>query len=113
MEKVLNDIRIERMRQELKWGEQNHKDGTGPQSYVLDYSHMKAEELATAARDQTNRYAEVGHVSYADIFLEEVFEAMAEEDQTNLREELVQVAAVAVAWVEKIDRERKQADGEK
>jgi hypothetical protein len=33
-----------------------------------------------------------------------VAEALAEDDPTLLRAELIQVAAVAVAWVEAIDR---------
>ncbi len=36
----------------------------------------------------------------------EVCRAVLEGDEANLREELIQVAAVAVAWVEAIDRER-------
>ena len=34
---------------------------------------------------------------------EEVAEAFAESDPARLREELIQVAALAVSWVEKID----------
>jgi hypothetical protein len=36
--------------------------------------------------------------------LEEVFEAMAEDSPVKLAHELTQVAAVAVAWVEAIER---------
>lgn len=61
--------------------------------------------LADTAKDLTNQAAEEGNVTYRDILLEEVFEAMAEEDAAKLRVELVQTAAVAVAWVEKIDRD--------
>jgi malonyl CoA-acyl carrier protein transacylase len=43
-------------------------------------------------------------VTWEHILTEEHYEAMAEEDPTRLREELIQVAAVAVAWVEAIDR---------
>ncbi|MEY9934267.1 hypothetical protein ABH926_008932 [Catenulispora sp. GP43] len=37
------------------------------------------------------------------MLLEEVYEALAEVDPAALRAELVQVAAVAAAWVEDID----------
>ncbi len=42
--------------------------------------------------------------NWRDILLEEVFEALAEEEPKELRKELVQVAAVAAQWVEAIDR---------
>lgn len=38
------------------------------------------------------------------MLLEEVAEAFAESDDARLRAELVQVAAVAQAWIESIDR---------
>jgi hypothetical protein len=46
-------------------------------------------------------------VTWAHILTEEFYEALAEADPEKLREELVQVAAVAVAWVECLDRMRR------
>jgi hypothetical protein len=43
-------------------------------------------------------------LKWVDILEEEVAEAAAESDPAKLRAELVQVAAVAVAWIEAIDR---------
>jgi hypothetical protein len=48
--------------------------------------------------------AQEGTTTWKHILREEFLEAMAEEDPEQLREELVQVAAVAVAWIEAIDR---------
>lgn len=93
--KILNEVRAERARQDAKWGEQNHLDGTGP-GY---------QKHANAARRRCQAAAEYGLVSFKDILEEEVFEAFAESDPAKLRAELIQVAAVAVAWVEKLDRE--------
>ncbi|MFE5699953.1 hypothetical protein [Rhodococcus koreensis] len=93
--KILNEIRAERARQDAKWGEQNHADGTGP-GY---------QKHAHAARRRCKAAAEFGLVSFKDILDEEVNEAYAEDDPARLRAELIQVAAVAVAWVEKLDRE--------
>ena len=93
--KIFNEIRAERQRQDEKWGEQNHFDGTGP-----GYRRH-----ADAAHQRCQAAAELGLVSYRDILEEEVFEAFAESDPTKLRAELIQVAAVTVAWVEKLDRE--------
>lgn len=92
---VLNDIFTERERQQEKWGEQNHPDGTGEGWYV---------EKATYARWDAEWAVANGNLSWLLILREEFYEAMAESDPTRLREELIQVAAVAVAWVEAIDR---------
>ncbi|MFF1946932.1 hypothetical protein ACFVWF_32865 [Rhodococcus qingshengii] len=93
---VLPEIADERERQDERWGEQNHPDGTGP-GFAID---------AKRARHSCNLAASLGLVSYRDILNEEVFEAFAESDPDKLRHELVQVAAVTVAWIEKLDRER-------
>lgn len=93
---VLPEIADERERQDEKWGEQNHPDGTGPGYRVH----------AIEARVRCQRAAQSGLVTYKDILEEEVYEAFAETDPDKLRAELVQVAAVAVAWIEKLDRER-------
>ncbi|MDF3309785.1 hypothetical protein P3H15_32725 [Rhodococcus sp. T2V] len=92
---VLVEVEMERARQDDKWGEQNHPDGTGP-GY---------QKHAHAARRRCKAAAEFGLVSFKDILDEEVNEAYAEDDPARLRAELIQVAAVAVAWVEKLDRE--------
>ncbi|MGN6484740.1 MAG: MazG-like family protein [Thermomicrobiales bacterium] len=72
---VLEDVAFERMRQDERWGEQNHED--------FVWGAILGEE--------------VGEVSRA--MLEDRFGAGG-----NLRDELVQVAAVAIAWIECIDR---------
>lgn len=94
--RALEEVRTERYAQEAKWGEQNHPDGTGDEG---------SRRVAEMARAITDRRAREGTVTYRDILREEVYEAFGESDPARLREELVQVAAVAVAWVEKIDRE--------
>ncbi|ANU79698.1 hypothetical protein SEA_JAYCOOKIE_98 [Arthrobacter phage JayCookie] len=101
---VLEQTRVEREAQTEKWGEQNHPNGTGAENRFsgsgAPYGH-----LANIARTVTDNNARTGTITYADIFLEEVFEAMAESDPTALRKELIQCAAVALAWVQKIDRD--------
>ena len=88
-----------------KWGEQNHPDGTGAdvREPVQGYPFTNG-MLADAARLYTDQAAEYGRLTYADILREEFREALAEANPGRLRAELVQVAAVAVAWVEAIDR---------
>ena len=93
---VLPEIAAERSRQDEQWGEQNHYNGTGP-GFARAANH---------ARQRCQEAAKLGLVTYRHILEEEVWEAFSETDPTKLRAELVQVAAVAVAWIEKLDRER-------
>lgn len=87
----------ERIRQDAKWGEQNHPDGTG--GYIR---RVEADEARKACSEAADDRA----VTWRHILAEEVAEAFAEEDSGRLVEELVQVAAVAVAWIEAIGRRR-------
>lgn len=100
---ALGEIIEERQRQDDKWGEQNHPDGTGPGHTVAGIDVV---ELARQVKAETDAHADAGTLTYAQILLEEVLEAFAEDDPVKLRTELVQSAAVAVAWVEAIDRRR-------
>lgn len=95
---VLDDIISERERQDAKWGQQDLPDGTGGFG-------LRSE--ADLARRHCDLMAKMGHVTYRHILAEEVAEALAEADKAKLRAELVQVAAVAVQWIEKLDREAK------
>lgn len=97
---VLAAINAERNHQEEKWGPQSYGNGTGPTRNVFGHAALT---LAGMARDLCDVRAERGEATWLDILLEEVFEAAAEDSQTKLRSELVQVAAVCAAWVEDID----------
>lgn len=106
---VLQEVALERYRQMKKWGEQNHPLGTDPQSWPLDIGIERiqdcvAEDLAQAFTDYTDGAAKNGQLTWLDILLEEVFEFTAESDPAAARAEAIQVAAVAVAIVESIDR---------
>lgn len=102
---VVGEVVAERDRQDAKWGEQNHPDGTGDDRHLFRTTSRETYgTLCYLARSTTDRTAEQGTVTFADIFAEEVFEALAESDPVKLRAELIQTAAVAVAWVEAIDR---------
>lgn len=95
---VLDEIHKERVRQDAKWGEQNHPDGTcaeGPE---------KAKAHADAARSICNHFAKIGKLTWAHILTEELMEAYAETDPEKLITELIQVSAVAASWVECIRR---------
>ena len=108
--RVVADVIAERERQHAKWGEQDHPDGTGPGA-LADLSYRCT--TADAAKGQCGRAFAQGTGTYAHIMYEEVCEAFEERDLARLRTELIQVAAVAVAWVEKLDRdmEKERTDG--
>jgi hypothetical protein len=92
---VLMEVAMERTRQNAKWGEQNHPDGTGGLHHVLAVDDV---------RRGVERAAAEGRQNWANVMGEEVAEAFAESDPARLHAELVQVAAVATAWIEAIDR---------
>lgn len=92
--RVYSEIGRERAAQDAKWGEQNHPDGTGRPGD--GFQAEMAREICKANGP--------GEDNWRDILTEEVHEAYAETDPARLRAELVQVAAVVVAWIEAIDR---------
>ncbi|WP_199539252.1 hypothetical protein [Desertihabitans brevis] len=112
VQRVLNEVGGERGRQEVKWGEQNHPNGTGGtrsllrDAYEPNLDLRTGAELAAIFTARTDRLAAAGRLTYEAILTEEWAEAIACDDPAELRAELVQVAAVAVAWVQKIDREQ-------
>lgn len=101
--RVLELVRWERYAQVAKWGDDltnDHPDGTGL---------FSDRQYAREAQEFTDWLAQVpGRVTWRAILHEEVREAFAESDPDKLRAELLQVAAVAVKWVESIDRRADQ-----
>lgn len=107
--RVLREIGDERLRQIAKWGEQSHPDGTSPGAAPFRHTDVNLDlrtgvEVANILRRRCDKRFRDGIGTWLDILLEEVGEALAEDEPEKLREELLQVAAVAVAWVEAIDR---------
>lgn len=92
---IMVAIAEERARQDEKWGEQNHPDGTGGGA---------RQTWMTIARNSCDRADREGALTWAHILDEESAEALAETDPAKLRNELIQIAAVAVAWIEALDR---------
>lgn len=113
MIRVMDEVAAERERQDAKWGQQNHPDdrpgawwnGRGDGSAVRRRCEEFRLPSPASARDQCDHNARMGDLAWGDILVEEVAEAVgAAHDPAALRAELIQVAAVAVAWVEAIDR---------
>jgi hypothetical protein len=98
-EDILNEIAKERERQDAKWGpNQRHPDVFNLTALIQDAEYWR--EL------NKSRWRTFREVGWDGILAEEVAEAFDEGfigDLKALREELIQVAAVAVAWIEDID----------
>lgn len=92
---IAEDVLSENRRQVKLWGVQNHPSGTGERSDGIKANNAK--QWCEAARRK-------GLLTWKYILYEEVMEAFAEADPAKLREKLIQVAAVATAWVDSIDR---------
>ncbi|MEV1201604.1 hypothetical protein [Microbispora rosea] len=94
LNRVLTDVTAERVAQDAMWGLPEHPDGTGP-AYASE-ADLAKQAVADAAAE--------GRLTWRHILHEEVLEAFAEDDADRLRTELIQVAAVAVKWVQALDR---------
>lgn len=100
---VLSDVRAERARQFATHGtNENFLDGTGPD--VKWFGDVTASQAEQTLRTNYEAYeAEHGVVTFRHLVAEEVAEAFQESNPARLRAELLQVAALAVSWIEKID----------
>lgn len=96
-DRILNEVLRERDAQDAKFGQQNHPDGTSGHNF---------RQHADAARRSCQDAARGGFLTWFHVAREEFWEAMAETDEDKLRAELVQNAAVFLAWIECIDRRK-------
>lgn len=105
-DRVLADVADERVRQRDRYGSNaDLEDGTGPATRWLGpFTGASALTIEEALRtDYEDFEDETGKPTWVHLVREEVAEAFAETDPVRLRAELVQVAALAVSWVEKLD----------
>ena len=102
----------ERRRQDDKWGEQNHPDYGGPEGEANAAALRRFFALRLSRiRETEARHRREGLLGWDCILLEEVYEALSEDDDDKLEAELVQVSAVAQAWIECIRRRREGSNG--
>lgn len=102
--RVLEEVARERARQYRQYGTNSDlEDGTGPSSYWLgNLTAYNAEGLEHLLRGDYARYESAhGKPTWMHLVREEVSEVFAAEPE-HLEEELIQVAALCVSWVEKI-----------
>lgn len=99
--RILDEVFVERIQQDKKWGEQNHPMIGGPLPEPRRRQWARQADFWKKCNDGR---AQSGQMGFDGILLEEVYEALCEADPIKIREELVQVAAVAVSMIEAIDR---------
>jgi len=115
---VVGELLAERARQDEKWGQQDHPDLGHDIDLVNDWDggpdvEAAAEYYGLPFPDEIKRLvdqaADDGTSSWVGIATEELVEAMEAAAQGNpdaVRTEVIQLAAVCVAWVQAIDRRR-------
>lgn len=103
---IYDEIIAERGRQDAKWGEQNHESVPNDDD-VREYWVSKEQ---TAKLICSAKLGGEGALTFQDIAFEEFAEVCAAPDDVARREELVQLAAVCVQWIEAIDRRKNKQD---
>lgn len=107
---VLAAVADERKRQDQKWGVQNHPSFVQVPEYstrqdkALWLSTFYGIRCPTSARKVCDSADLDGKLTYMHILVEEVAELTEAATPKARQEELIQVAAVAVAWAESIER---------
>lgn len=103
---VLTDVVLRRHEQVRLYGHnEDTPDGTGPDVHWLPraYSDPGATRLEALIREDYDRHVQSGQpLSWMHLLREEFAEAMCAGTVDELYNELVDVAAVAVSWCEKI-----------
>lgn len=103
---VLAEVSAERAQQFDQYStNENLEDGTGPNAvWVSPITYWSASHIEKMFREDYETYeALTGAPTWMHLVREEVAEAFAETDQERLRAELIQLAALCVSWVEKMD----------
>lgn len=101
LEVIFDEVAAERKRQDAQWGEQNHPSVDPGHAWYScrDEGSAKSDcELATM----------MGRLTWGHIACEELAEALHAANDTDRRAELIQLAAVIVAWCECLDRNNRR-----
>lgn len=105
-EDVITLVHAERVRQDVLYADNNivAEWGTGPDTRWLGpFSYEGAKAIEQAFRDDYEDFEEeTGAPTWVHLIREEVAEAFMCSDPDRLREELVQVAALCIAWIEQL-----------
>lgn len=98
IEDIAAEVVAERLNQIEQWGQQDHP------SYFDQNGVREARKASERYHAINDARVREGSLTWDGILLEEVYEALSEVGETQRRAELIQVAAVALAEIEAIDR---------
>lgn len=101
---VLQLVAAERRKQDERYGRNlETPDGTGPETrWLLPYTSDSALAVENRLREDYEDFEEESPVTWVHLLREELAEAFCESDRERLVEEVTQVAALAVKWLEAI-----------
>lgn len=101
---VLLGVADERQQQFARYGTNaDLEDGTGPLVAWLSPLARTA-DAGLIEHELRQDYNAQHQITWMHLVREEIAEAFCESDPTRLRAELIQVAALCVSWVEKLDQ---------
>ena len=98
---VVRDLLVRRAKNHAKWGPQHHPGGAFLKGPTGGTWQVVGAHLENIARTQLEKHHSV---SWSAILAEEVGEALVAGTPEQIRSELLDVAAVCIAWAEDIDR---------
>ena len=101
---IIEEILEERKRQDAKWGVQNHNIINYKEANHLQYYGLPSE---LTAKFNCENAAKEGNLTWGDIVVEELVEALNAKNYKDMREELIQCGAVILAMIESLDRNGK------
>lgn len=114
MQKIIEEIIVERARQEAKWGQQNHPivDRNLSSTWAA-HPEITAQNLALHygvpteenGKSRCENSFKDGSGTYMHIIVEELAEAVGAKTRQEMRVELIQTAACVIAAIESMDRE--------
>lgn len=112
---ILGEIEAEMKRQDQKWGYPHNHPNEDPGGWwagkdTLDAMLRRCEDVEIPGARRAQFLCQNKPHTWPKILVEEVSEAVEEgHNPKKLRTELVQVAAVAVQWINDIDRKEREA----
>ena len=116
---IYEEILLERHLQDEKWGIQDHPSvsknivlgpSSNPSEKVSRYYGLPTVDKAKYIADEA---AKKGDITWSHIAVEELCEVVGADNDVHRRHELVQLAAVCIAWIQSIDRKNKENVGDK
>lgn len=106
---IYSEIISERIKQDEKWGEQNHPIVNSLKTYDNHLPILEEYDICNEERAKflCNWNAQMKTLTWGHILIEEVSEVLHAPNKELMRGELIQCAAVIVAMIESLDRNGK------